>query len=110
MRIGPLHLTILCMGTALGLPVLAQDQIVIPDEDTRFIQEAPTGGGTGLKMRAVTVKDQNQLRGSFGDKWQADEVRARAAQVCGEAGMRLVYFQPGERDSKGWTQFAAVCQ
>ncbi|BBU58268.1 MULTISPECIES: hypothetical protein [Mameliella] len=99
-----------CMLAILCGPVLAQDQIVIPDEDTRFIQEAPTGGGTGLTMRAVTVKDQNQLRGAFGDKWQPDEVRARAAQVCAEAGMRLVYFQPGNRDSKGRTQFAAVCQ
>ena len=66
--------------------------------------------GTGLEMRAVTVRDQNQLRGRFGDKWQADEVRTRAAQVCEEAGMRLVYFQPGNTLSTGWTEFTAVCQ
>ncbi|WP_305969419.1 MULTISPECIES: hypothetical protein [unclassified Mameliella] len=99
-----------CVLAVLCGPVLAQDQIVIPDEDTRFIQEAPTGGGTELTMRAVTVKDQNQLRGAFGDKWQPEEVRARAAQVCADSGMRLIYFQPGNRDSKGRREFAAVCQ
>ncbi|SMX37872.1 hypothetical protein [Maliponia aquimaris] len=72
-------------------------------------QGSPTDG-TELQMRAVTVKDQNQLRGYFGDKWEPGEVRDKAAQVCAEAGMRLVYFQPGNTDSSRRTQFAAVCQ
>lgn len=93
-----------------AVPVWAQGQIVIPDEDTRYIQQGPTGGGTELTMRAVTVKEQNQLRGRFGDKWDPAEVRQRAAAACAEAGMRLVYFQPGNSDSKGRTEFAAVCQ
>ncbi|MGP6087172.1 hypothetical protein [Antarctobacter jejuensis] len=87
-----------------------QGQIVIPDDGSDIVQQAPAGGGTGLTMRAVTVKDQSQLRGSFGDKWQPAEVRERAAITCAEAGMRLVYFQPESPDSRGQTKFAAVCQ
>lgn len=91
-------------------PAWAQGQIVIPDDGRGAVQEVPTGGGTELTMRAVTVKDQSQLRGFFGDKWEPGEVRERAAIACAEGGMRLVYFQPGNTDSRGRTQFAAVCQ
>lgn len=108
MAYGPL--VAICVATILAAPVSAQNQIVIPDEDTRFVEEANTGVGTDLTMRAVTVKGQNQLRGAYGDKWQPGEVQTRAAQVCTEAGMRLVYFQPGNKDSRGRTKFAAVCQ
>ena len=72
-------------------------------------QGSPTDG-TELQMRAVTVKDQNQLRGYFGDKWEPGEVRDKAAQACAEGGMRLVYFQPRNTDSTRRTQFVAVCQ
>lgn len=65
---------------------------------------------TSLQMRTVTVKDQNQLRGRYGDAWTEDEVRSRAGQVCAGAGMRMVYFQSGNSDSQGRTEFAAVCQ
>jgi hypothetical protein len=90
-------------GMALGLVLLLS---TAPGADA---QDA-TGQGTELQMRAVTVKDQNQLRGLYGDKWTAEEVRMRAGTVCAEAGMRLVYFQPGNSDSRGRTQFVAVCQ
>ncbi len=93
-------------------PLWAQGQIIIPDDGSDALQAAPAGGGGGteLTMKAVTVKGQSQLRGRFGDKWQADEVRQRAAMTCIEGGMQLVYFQPGNTDSKGRTEFAAVCQ
>lgn len=102
----------LALGLALVLasPLAAQDQIVIPDDSTEYRQERAPAGGTELTMKAVTVKDQNQLRGRFGSAWQAAEVQQRAAMTCDEAGMRMVYFKPGKTDPKGRTEFAAVCQ
>ena len=95
MRFGklPTVATAVAMGALLAASVQGQ-----PARDTT------------LEMRAVTVKDQNQIRGRFGDAWTATEVRERAAILCTEAGMRLVYFQPGNSDVNGRTEFAAVCQ
>ena len=73
-------------------------------------QDGPPPGGTDLVMKAVTVKGQNQLRGRYGSAWEAGEVRDEAAKTCAENGMRLIYFKPGKSDSKGRTEFAAVCQ
>ncbi|MDA7424851.1 hypothetical protein [Thalassococcus lentus] len=89
--------------------VSAQSEIIIPDDSTRFIQQQPQGDTT-LRMRSVTVEGQSQLRGLFGDAWTAGEVKVRAAQTCGSAGMKLIYFKPGAKDGKGRTNFAAVCQ
>jgi AMMECR1 domain-containing protein len=88
----------------------AAERVVIPDDSTEYRQERAPKGGTFLSMKAVTVKDQNQLRGRFGTAWAAAEVEEQAARTCRAAGMRLVYFQPGETDSQGRTDFAAVCR
>ena len=63
-----------------------------------------------MTMRRVEVKNQKQLRGSYGSAWTPDEVRTEAAKACAEAGLRLVYFKPGQSNARGWTEFAAVCQ
>jgi hypothetical protein len=72
--------------------------------------DAQPARDTTLEMRGVTVKDQSQLRGLYGDAWSAEEVSERAAQVCSDAGMQMVYFQLGNSDSRGRTEFAVVCR
>ena len=71
---------------------------------------AQSSAGTELIMKPVTVGEQSQLRGRFGDKWQEGEVQARAAETCASASMRLVYFKAEAPDARGRREFAAVCQ
>jgi hypothetical protein len=109
---GWIRTTALAIGlvSALGAgDVSAQDQIVIPaDEAPPTVKVSK--GDLELIMKAVTVQDQNQLRGRYGKGWSEGEVKQRAAITCAENAMRLIYFKPGAVDSKGRTEFAAVCQ
>lgn len=98
------------LGVIVAGPLSAQGQIVIPDDSTQFVQQQPAPGGTGMTMRRVEVQGQKQLRGRYGSAWTAQEVREEAVKACAEGGLRLVYFQPGKTDARGWTEFAAVCQ
>jgi hypothetical protein len=66
--------------------------------------------GTDLILKPITVQGQHQLHGRYGDKWSTTEVRARAAQTCAGAGMRLVHFEERAPDPQGRKTFAAVCK
>ncbi|WP_417209158.1 hypothetical protein [Antarctobacter sp.] len=104
------HVVLMVLGLILAGPCAAQDQIVLPDDGTEVMQDRPPPGGTGMTMRRVEVKGQKQLRGRYGSAWTAQDVRTEAAKTCAEAGLRLVYFQPADKASGDWTEFAAVCQ
>ena len=103
-----MRMAIVIVGLCVCTAATAQD-IVLPAEDPSIRQNAPQTG-TDLVMKPVTVQGQNQLRGRYGVAWSEGEVKSRAAQTCAEGGMRLIYFKPGGRDSKGRTEFAADCQ
>lgn len=103
------RLLALALALAAG-PLRAQDQIVIPDDETDFVQQGPRAGDTELTMVRVEVQDQKQLRGRYGPAWVPAEVEQEAARACASGGLRLVYFKPGNVDGEGRTEFAAVCQ
>lgn len=103
------HVVTLVLGLILAGPGVAQDQIVLPDDGAEVTQGRPAGG-TGMTMRRVEVKGQKQLRGRYGSAWTAQDVRTEAAKTCAEGGLRLVYFQPADKKTGDWTEFAAVCQ
>lgn len=99
----------LVLAMAAG-PLWAQDQIVIPDDETQFVQPGPRPGDTELTMVRVEVQNQKQLRGRYGPAWAPSEVEQEAARACASGGLQLVYFRPGNVDGEGRTEFAAVCQ